>query len=321
MFRPAATLIGLALTTAMGTFVVADEPSLNSPQAQRSAEHAVVLHAAGAVEVILPDGWQVWEAARGREIRLVLSPSAPDAAGDLQEDGVWLTYHVRALRAADERSTYAELDELLARRARLATDNRAMFGRRTALHIGPWPAVKQEFNIVASDNQENGVVAEQTGFHILARTTWGICELHAVTRSAWMGQRAEQFDRIVADLTLRSPTYRQQTLDYEVREAAPIIGTWRSFRSQVKLTGNGRIEISPDKQLTQRIAIQSPEVAVKKAEVKYVPLTGRFEARGDVLIVLWDDGSRLNYRWKLADDELLLTDHDGQISQLRRILE
>ena len=50
-------------------------------------------------------------------------------------------------------------------------------------------------------------------------------------------------------------------------------------------------------------------------------LAGRFRAKNDLLHVVWDDGSKLNFRWKLSGSALLLTDHEGQISQLQRLYE
>jgi hypothetical protein len=325
MLRPSATFIGLVFAAVTGVVAFADELPLDRAHVERSADRDVVFHAAGAVEVRLPAGWHLWEVTQGREMRLVLSPSPANALGGLPDDGVWLTYHVRSLTAADERGMHAELNEMLARRVRLATDNLATFGHQSALRIGPWPAVKQEFDIATTEDRSSSAAVTHTGYHILSRTTWGICELHAVSPVAWFDRRAEQFDRIVADLILREPQHRPQSLSGEIRDAAPIIGTWRSYRSRVKLNSDGRIEIFPDKQITLPVAIQSSgeasnETAHETAK-KILPLTGRFEARGDVLLVRWQDGSRLNYRWTLAGDELLLTDHDGQISQLRRILE
>ena len=47
-------------------------------------------------------------------------------------------------------------------------------------------------------------------------------------------------------------------------------------------------------------------------------LTGRYQANGDLLLITWDDGSQLNYRWLVTDGDLMLTDHYGRVSQLRR---
>ena len=49
------------------------------------------------------------------------------------------------------------------------------------------------------------------------------------------------------------------------------------------------------------------------------PLAGTFEARDDLVFIHWDDGSRLNLRWRLQDNDLFLTDHEGQISHLKRV--
>ena len=50
-------------------------------------------------------------------------------------------------------------------------------------------------------------------------------------------------------------------------------------------------------------------------------LTGTFLAQEGLLLVTWDDGSKLNYRWRLLGHDLLLTDHQGRISHLRRLIQ
>ena len=54
---------------------------------------------------------------------------------------------------------------------------------------------------------------------------------------------------------------------------------------------------------------------------KIVRLTGRFRARDDLILIFWDDGSKLNYQWRLHNGDFLLTDHTGQASQRQRFLD
>ena len=74
----------------------------------------------------------------------------------------------------------------------------------------------------------------------------------------------------------------------------------------MRFTGDRRVVIIPDDLDSNRDAKL---------------LTGSFEARGDVIFVRWDDGSRLNLRWRSDGNDLFLTDHEGQISHLKRVFD
>ena len=50
-------------------------------------------------------------------------------------------------------------------------------------------------------------------------------------------------------------------------------------------------------------------------------LAGRFKVADDLLMVDYIDDSRSNYRWRIEGTELMLTDHEGRVSQLARIYE
>ena len=68
--------------------------------------------------------------------------------------------------------------------------------------------------------------------------------------------------------------------------------------------------------------MQLRDRAPPRLEAEVVPASEPvFEAKEDLLLVEWKDGSKLNFRWKVKDGDLLLTDHEGRISKLRRIVE
>jgi hypothetical protein len=50
-------------------------------------------------------------------------------------------------------------------------------------------------------------------------------------------------------------------------------------------------------------------------------LDGQFVAVGDLLFIAWRDGTRLNLRWYRNEDDLVLADHEGRVSRLKRLLE
>jgi hypothetical protein len=94
-----------------------------------------------------------------------------------------------------------------------------------------------------------------------------------------------------------------------VGDAAEVLGAWRGSRGQLALYDNGRIVLWS----------ATPANGTQHAPSAPVALEGRFSAEGDVLYISWRDGSRSNLRWKLRDENLLLSDHRGQLSLLQRL--
>jgi len=115
-------------------------------------------------------------------------------------------------------------------------------------------------------------------------------------------------------MEINSPAKDQQQAIAITNDAQPIFGSWRAYRSLLQLLGEGRILITVDPSATQSL----DATAGHKHQEQ---LIGVFKAQGDLLFVTWKDGSKLNYRWRLEQGELLMTDHQGQISQLRRVLK
>jgi hypothetical protein len=92
-------------------------------------------------------------------------------------------------------------------------------------------------------------------------------------------------------------------------QSGSIFGTWKSFASCLHLFRDGRIEIEVD---------VPRDAKMKHAASERWSITGQYESRDDLLSVQWNDGSRSNFRWQLRDEMLLLTDENGQTSQLSR---
>ena len=151
---------------------------------------------------------------------------------------------------------------------------------------------------------------------MLVATSLGLLELHAIAPAAEYQQRVADFNRFVSSLRFRKPPdFPDKRVANSIRDAAKILGTWKAFRSRITLTADGSVVIKPDDFQT------AVAEAADRADPQSAWLRGSFRASGDLLFITWEDKSRLNFRWRLRDEELLLTDHEGQISQLRRILE
>ncbi len=297
----------------------------------------VVSHAAGGVELLAPSGWQSYETPIARSVRLVVARQPmenPHTAGD----GLWLVYHVAPAAEMFEKNTGAtpaiqqELAEQMERLMALATNHFATTTRSSHLFIDGWPALRHDFELADPADSENTSPADSentspadsvntapfwNGFHCLTRTPWGLVEIHAVAPASIYTQREKQFQAILDSLLLGQPHLPPHRADPPYRDASPVLGSWKSYRSRLRLYHDGGVELAYDAPrdltLDQRGKI-SPPAALPR-------LRGRYTARGDLLRITWRDGSLLNYRWKLNDGQLLLTDHTGRNSLLNPIYE
>ncbi len=273
-------------------------------------ERPLVSHAGGAVELRAPRSWYVNESPYGREIRLLLTPNPINIRNQSLTDGMWLVVH------ASDRTNTLSLDQMklsLAERISAMNGQAKPVGEPRMLKIGGQRAIQQEFSI----SQRPGEITNAfRGFHCFVAASFGAIEIHAIAPSSSFERRQRTFQQILADLRLQQPTRRFDQLTSSAQDARSILGSWKSYRSRIRLSDTGRIAIITDASSPRRGEFTSVD---NSQTVK--PLTGTFEARGDLLFVTWDDGSRLNFRWRSSGPTLLLTDHDGQISQLRRIFE
>jgi hypothetical protein len=269
-------------------------------------DRPVARFAAGAVELRVPESWSVVEAPVDREVRMVLTPERSVDSLESLRDGMWLAFHPRPDHAAP-----LDLNEVLPDRLQLATDAHAWPGHSQSLTVDGQPALRQWFVL---EGEQAGKPAFR-GYHLFADTEWGLCEVHAICPESSFDQRAEVFGRILASLRLSRPRPKQHTVAPHVRDAQAILGCWKALGSRMRFYGDGRITILFDK--PQRADGGGDDAAASRPQL----LTGRFEAEGDLLRVTWNDGSLLNFRWRRKGNDLLLTDHRGQVSHLQLLLE
>jgi hypothetical protein len=264
----------------------------------------------GAVELAMPEDWEArpWPAAREARY-LVLPRSAPPGEGP-PDDGAWIMLHLRAEERAE---SLDDLKAWLRRRLALATENRAVAGEVEETRLGPFTALRLPYAQPDPTGGEPGG-GSRGGTHVLIRGEGVLVEWHAATSGEKLASRSREFDRMLAGMRLAPPRAAVAAPNDEIRDAASILGSWRAPRSTMRLFGDGRIVIEID-----RLGVRPDDAA--KGGVPMRRLTGQFRARGDVLLVRWDDGSLQNFRWRVDAGELLLTDHSGQISQLVRKFE
>jgi len=247
----------------------------------------------GAVQVTAPWDWRIYEVSEGRQVRLVVSPAEIKSRNELV-DGLWIVCH--ATRYADAQT---DLRQLLASRLDAATTGTVAASAMREFRVGQADGVRQEF-----------AVQNATGFHALLRASWGICEIHARTSNPQVSKLL--LDRVLSTVEIRDVRLAHEANNSRVAASAQLIGSWKSYRSRFRLTADGRIEIEPETTAVRALGETQGESSV---------LRGDYESRDDLLLIRWDDGSFLNFRWRLDGDSLLLTDHDGRISELRLFLE
>ncbi len=272
--------------------------------AEPNLGEAVVIHAAGAVELTIPADWTVREVPAGRQIRLAILPFEPDA--ETPSDGLWLSYHFDPDRHPQ---TPPQLVQLAAARLTAVTEEKAAPEEPQFMNVGRFHAVRIPFTMAAGVTSPINV----RGFYLLFETDWGFCELHAMAPEVLYAKRENQFQSIVASMKLNAPSIKTEVQDPAVTDARPLIGSWKAFQSRLRLSGDGRVSIVTDQPFTLTAEAGERQQASE--------ITGHFRAEKDVLWITWDDGSKLNFRWRIRNNRLLLTDHEGKMTQLRRILE
>ncbi len=243
----------------------------------------------------------------GREVRLVLAPHPLAKGSKVPSDGMWITFH---LRQDSSRLGEQQLAEMLA--ARLKSTMRGHSPELGDMQSSSEPSLEVRRPFSYSIGQ---AATSQRGVHLLIRIDAGIVEMQAAWPSGNEAVRMREFESVRRSLTFHHRRTENEQVAPQALDARDALGSWKAYRSRLRLDGDGRVTIRPDG--VHQASFEDQPVAGARNGL----LTGRFQADGDLLFVIWDDGSRLNFRWRRQGDNLLLTDHDGQMSQLRRILE
>ncbi len=278
----------------------AGEAETASPALGQTAptESTLVEFAAGGVKFALPDDWSVSEEPYRREVRLSLQPRNESVVG-----GAWLTYHVR------DQTNVEQAGRML--RDRLQGDlPGVVLSEPRTINVSGNAGLLFTYAHAAPNQQRQG-------WRAMIAVPWGYVEMHVfASPESWTDIAADVralFNTLELGATRLPPT----ELADEVRDAAPIVGVWKAYRSRMRLLADGRIFIEHDRVID--VSLQ------QRYNTETLPtqnrIAGRYVAQGDVLQVVWEDGSELNYRWRLSEWRLLLTDHEGLVSQLYRLLE
>ena len=306
----------LILTALRGSILFASPPATD-PQSVIDATltRDVVTIAGGAVAFRLPAGWFATEVPHRREVRVLLTSDKPRRRKSRLVDGIWLTYHVVPRQQTAEVIT--ELNAMAVKRLGTISKTAPSVLHNFTANIDNWPSVITELgdaNAKLDDAQRH---LTSNGQHVLIRTNWGFVEFYAIAPSELISQRQASWKFVLDSLRLSPLPPLPVAKTPDVVSASPILGSWKSYRARLHLNGQGEIAINFDRPRIASIEINGSNESSRKI----VRLSGRFRARDDLILITWDDGSKLNYRWRLHNGELLLTDHTGQVSQLRRLVD
>lgn len=287
--------------------VSADRLAHEASQAEVEMDDIVQL-AGGAVELRVRRGWWIWEVPVGREVRVALTPTRPASLKEPPVMGYWVCFHLGSANSAESPSELAE--RMQQRLIEVAGGNAEPLRAVRFQRLGRWDAAELEFMLPTAEGTNRTPIH---GSHVLVSTPWGLFEFHAQFPANVYDQQLGETARLLSTVQLSAPAIAAAGPSTpETDAAAAVHGSWKAFRSRLRLSSGGEIEIEPD-----RAQLISPPADGPRPEL----LRGSYRADGDLLFVQWRDGSKLNFRWKLAGDALLLTDHEGQTSQLRRIAE
>ena len=217
-----------------------------------------------------------------------------------------MTYHAIA---GTEEPYPSELERWMPARLSLQRDWSGVIGPPRRYEVDQWPALEQRFEF-----QPPASTTTWVGQHLLVRTDWGIVELHASAPTPRADRLGKELERLVSGLQLAAPLHPAESINNAACLATPVLGTWRSATGVMRLHGDARIEVVPDRPVSG--------ASTRPGELRPSRImTGRFSATQDTLLVTWEDGSQTNIRWKLVHDELRLVDHEGRASRLKRLME
>lgn len=286
-----------------------EQPELLPPL---DGEGDIVLHAGGTVALRLPAGWQVHEVPTGREIRLYAAPAriVDEEGSDWQR--IWLRH---APLENDQLRQRGEINEHLARRLQKTTSNKArVTGAVHEVRVGGLPAWRLDFDI-PGDAETNGT--RLVGYHLLARTGAGLFELHVALPENAESSQGDELKQVVESIRFRRPQAVEFQTGPAMADAVRIVGTWKAQRARWKFAPDGRVQVEYDRGGTFAL----DESGSVRYDRPLKRLDGIGTADADVLKITWDDGSRLNLRWTIHNGDLLVTDHTGRTSQLKRLFD
>jgi hypothetical protein len=265
-----------------------------------SRDSDIVLMSGGAIEIQVPIGWHANEIPIGREMRVWLTRERWHSAAP-PTNGVWLNFHWLG-REPDQQ----ELGRRISYRAERLARRPIATGSVRDSTIGGFQAVTQEVD-----------GAELRGWFALVAVKTGMLEIATVADPAHYKRHRAAAESVIDGIRVHSPQIRRPKLAANILDAGPAVGLWKALRGRLRFGEDGRVSITFDQD--ENYSLDSSGSTNFERSVSR--LTGQYQAQQDIIYVTWDDGSRINYRWRLYEEQLLLTDHNGRVSQLLRLVD
>jgi hypothetical protein len=269
----------------------------------------LVAFAGGALDFELPRGWVVKEVPSGREIRLLAGPAPLPTSPNNLIRGCWLMYE-RYVPTAGPRPS---LNDDLQRSLRRLPEVGALLGRPRAITVGRQPALRQNVELIG----DRGTGAVLRASHVVAQTPWGLLELHGIAPVDVADDVRGGLNLVLSSLRFHNPRQPPLATSPDVTDAQGALGHWKGQYQRLHLTPTGGIVMDMDPLVTASAAPPEPPHGYEPG----THLTGRFRAEDDLIYVTWNDGSPLNFRWKVQQGDLLLLDHSGRYSRLKRLFD
>ncbi|MEM6797986.1 MAG: hypothetical protein AAF589_00600 [Planctomycetota bacterium] len=268
----------------------------------------------GAVKFVYDDGWQVSELPRDRQILLVLSRHEPPQKLDELTDGLWIAF-----------SPAVSSDPPLAESVRRGIERdfrRVAVGQSTEALLAGYPGLRTDFELPrrgalfnAPGESKRDELPARRGWRHLAQTPWGRVELQLIAPARELAARERQISGLLALLELSAPQQTVEPVEPAWLAAEQIVGCWKSPAAIMEIGGDGKFVLTYDRK--KNYELDKLGMIDFKSPVK--KLQGRYAAEQDILRIRWADGSLLNLRWRLAENELLITDHHGRTRRLARL--
>ena len=270
--------------------------------------HHVVLFAGRTIEFAVPRVWTVKQVPLPGEIRVLAGPGDLPAEPHLLERGIWIAYH--RTDAQPDVPLDAELRERLPKSVAVEF---LPSGAPQALRVGGYAALKQNLELAAVSDE----AMPRRATYVIARTPWGLLEALGVTGLYAENDVRSALKTALASLRFNLPAALPPVSAPGIAEAQAALGSWKGRQLALHLLPDGRVRLDfgAITALTREREGNAPSRNAGKQ------VDGTFTAHGDILFITWDDGSQLNYRWRVQANELLLMDHTGQSSRLMRLFD
>lgn len=286
-------------------------PEVRRKNIPLTSDLRVVLFAGESVELTLNVPWNVYEVPLGRQWWLVVTPERLPQRPNLGNTGFWMS-HIRMSPAEIETSPEAISREMRSRLNALTGNQAELLGQSRTLTLDGCPGVIQDFQLPPSQQ----VSEARRGFFIFVATKFGLLEMQGLAPLSKFEVFRQQCGRILTSVRLDTPRNMRNSANMLSGQSSPLVGTWKALGATMRIMDDGRVDV----RLDRPFALSVPKAEADGA-ARPRALRGRYQLHGDVLVVDWEDKSQLNFRWRIERGDLLLTDHTGLTSQLKRMFD